>query len=66
MIRNLVIRVVAKHLGQLLLGKEEAGSVTETDFLLLHYGIPPALRPPYDISSPHPAELSVNMGVLFA
>ncbi|WZZ72278.1 hypothetical protein YC2023_083648 [Brassica napus] len=33
---------------------------------LIHYGLPVALRPTYDVTDEPPAELSVNMGALFA
>ncbi|KAG2249803.1 hypothetical protein Bca52824_089431 [Brassica carinata] len=48
-----VLRVVAKYLGHLLLGKSEAGSLTEDEAQLIHYGLPLALT-------------SINMGALFA
>ncbi|KAH0893287.1 hypothetical protein HID58_055716 [Brassica napus] len=66
MLRNPVLRVVAKYLGHLLLGKSEAGSLTEDEAQLIHYGLPLALRPTYDVADEPPAELSVNMGALFA
>ncbi|KAF2585139.1 hypothetical protein F2Q70_00037101 [Brassica cretica] len=66
MLRNLVLRVVAKYLGHLLLGKSEAGSLTEDEAQLIHYGLPLALRPTYDVTDEPPTELSVNMGALFA
>lgn len=66
MLRNPVLRVVAKYLGHLLLGKSEAGSVTEDEAQLIHYGLPLALRPTYGVADEPPAELSVNMGALFA
>ncbi|CAN7114930.1 unnamed protein product, partial [Brassica rapa subsp. narinosa] len=66
MLRNPVLRVVAKYLGHLLLGKSEAGSVTEDETQLIHYGLPLALRPTYGVADEPPAELSVNMGALFA
>ncbi|KAF2544012.1 hypothetical protein F2Q68_00032447 [Brassica cretica] len=66
MLRNPVLRVVAKYLGHLLLGKSEARSLTEDEAQLIHYGLPLALRPTYDVTNEPPAELSVNMGALFA
>ncbi|KAH0938190.1 hypothetical protein HID58_005651 [Brassica napus] len=66
MLRNPVLRVVAKYLGHLLQGKSEAGSVTEDEAQLIHYGLPLALRPTYGVADEPPAELSVNMGALFA
>ncbi|KAG5399957.1 hypothetical protein IGI04_014564 [Brassica rapa subsp. trilocularis] len=47
MLRNPVLRVVAKYLGHLLLGKSEAGSLTEDEAQLIHYGLPLALRPDF-------------------
>ncbi|KAH0864279.1 hypothetical protein HID58_081490 [Brassica napus] len=64
MLRNPVLRVVAKYLGHLLLGKSEAGSLTEDEAHLIHYGLPLALRPTYDVADEPPAELSVNMRAL--
>ncbi|KAL0771013.1 hypothetical protein Bca101_036164 [Brassica carinata] len=66
MLRNPVLRVVAKYLGHLLLGKEEAGSLTEDEAHLIHYGLPLSLRPKYGVTNEPPAELSVNIGALFA
>ncbi|WZZ26918.1 hypothetical protein YC2023_010319 [Brassica napus] len=66
MLRNPVLRVVAKYMGHLLLGKSEAGSLTEDEAQLIHYGLPLALRPTYDVADEPQAELSVNMGALFA
>ncbi|KAJ0245931.1 hypothetical protein HA466_0175350 [Hirschfeldia incana] len=66
MVRNPVLRVVAKYLGHLLLGKEEAGSLTEYEALLIHYGLPLAIRPKYGVTDEPPEELSVNMGAVFA
>ncbi|WZZ46886.1 hypothetical protein YC2023_043145 [Brassica napus] len=66
MLRNPVLQVVAKYLGHLLLGKSEAGSLSEDEAQLIHYGLPIALRPTYDVTDEPPAELSVNMGALFA
>ncbi|KAG2304606.1 hypothetical protein Bca52824_033257 [Brassica carinata] len=65
MLRNPVLRVVAKYLGHLLLGKEEAGSLTEDEAHLIHYGLPLSLRPKYGVTNEPPAELSVNIGALF-
>ncbi|KAG2332317.1 hypothetical protein Bca52824_003497 [Brassica carinata] len=59
MLRNPVLRVVAKYLGHLLLGKEEAGSLTEDEAHLIHYGLPLSLRPKYDVTNEPPAELSM-------
>ncbi|KAL0682965.1 hypothetical protein Bca4012_049813 [Brassica carinata] len=66
MLRNPVLRVVAKYLGHLLLGNSEAGSLTEDEAQLIHYRLPLALRPTYDVAEEPPEELSVNMGALFA
>ncbi|KAG2274671.1 hypothetical protein Bca52824_057226 [Brassica carinata] len=66
MLRNPVLRVVAKYLGHLLLGKSEAGSHTKDEVQLIHYRLPLSLRPTYDVTDEPPAELSVNMGALFA
>ncbi|KAH0904152.1 hypothetical protein HID58_043655 [Brassica napus] len=66
MLRNPVLRVVEKYMGHLLLGKSEAGSLTEDEAQLIHYRLPLALRPTYDVADEPPAKLSVNMGALFA
>ena len=40
--------------------------MTEDEAQLIHYRLPLALRPTYDVTDEPPAELSVNMGALFA
>ncbi|KFK22747.1 hypothetical protein AALP_AAs50640U000100 [Arabis alpina] len=63
LIRNLVIRVIAKILGHSLNAKEATSSLRVDELMMVHYGLPI----PHEIYGREvPSELSTNLGAIFA